>query len=85
MIQMYNGILILGDSGTGKTKCIHYLRLALNSLRKKIPKFDEFTDLKLWTINPKAYSFNELYGYVNIHTNEWNDGIAGKLFKDSTE
>ena len=33
-------------------------------------------------LNPKSVSMNELFGYTNLNTNEWNDGIVAKIIRD---
>lgn len=32
-------------------------------------------------LNPKSVSINNLYGYVNNLTNEWNDGIVANIVR----
>ena len=39
----------------------------------------------MFKLNPKSISINYLYGYVNLLTNEWNDGIAAKIIRDASE
>ena len=39
--------------------------------------------VKIFKINPKSISINYLYGYVNLLTNEWSDGIMAKIIRDS--
>jgi dynein heavy chain, axonemal len=34
-------------------------------------------------LNPKSVSMNDLYGYVNVMTNEWSDGIVAKIVRDA--
>lgn len=34
-------------------------------------------------MNPKSVTMNELFGYTNIMTNEWTDGIAAKIIRDN--
>jgi hypothetical protein len=36
-------------------------------------------------VNPKSVSINYLYGYINLLTNEWNDGIAAKIIRDAID
>ena len=39
----------------------------------------------MFKVNPKSISINYLYGYVNLLTNEWNDGIAAKIIRDAAD
>ena len=34
-------------------------------------------------INPKAVSTNGLFGYVNLLTNDWHDGIVAKVIRSA--
>ena len=33
-------------------------------------------------MNPKSISMNELYGYVDAFTGEWQDGLASSLIRN---
>ena len=33
-------------------------------------------------INPKSLTSNELYGYVNLATREWKDGLLSNTMRD---
>ena len=35
----------------------------------------------MYTINPKAVTIGELYGEVNLLTNEWKDGLIGSIVR----
>lgn len=43
---------------------------------------DKVGDKTTWIdLNPKSISTNELYGYVNMATREWKDGILSKTMR----
>ena len=46
---------------------------------------EKFKNIVTYNINPKSLTIAGLYGYVNHLTNEWNDGIIGRIFKDNSE
>lgn len=46
---------------------------------------DQYRLIINYYINPKSLNIAGLYGYVNHLTNEWNDGIIGRIFKDNSE
>jgi hypothetical protein len=46
---------------------------------------EEYRFIKLFELNPKSISLNHLYGYINLLTNEWNDGIAAKIIRDAAD
>ena len=35
-------------------------------------------------MNPKCISMGELYGYVNIFSQEWTDGLASKIMREAS-
>ena len=37
--------------------------------------------VKIFKVNPKSVPINNLYGYINLHTNDWNDGVFLKIIK----
>lgn len=41
--------------------------------------------VKVERLNPKAVTMNELFGYTNVLTNEWTDGIAAKIIRDNVK
>jgi dynein heavy chain len=46
---------------------------------------DQYKNVHITKINPKAVNSNGLYGYINLLTNEWHDGIVAKLIRHATE
>jgi dynein heavy chain len=48
------------------------------------PTNSDFNRVKIFTFNPKSVSLNDLFGYINPLTNEWNNGIlAQKIIKET--
>ena len=58
---------------------IKVLNQAISAMDKKLEP------IVCATVNPKAITINNLYGYINLMTNEWNDGIIGKIFREAEE
>lgn len=83
VIQLYEIILtrhttmIVGPTGGGKTVVLQTLQKA------SLPAFDR--SIKVFTLNPKAQSVNELYGSMDPATRDWTDGILSKLFRTCNE
>ncbi len=81
--------MVVGATGTGKSTIIQTIFTATNQIYKqnqKNQKFDEnFRLTKMQKVNPKSVSINYLYGYINLLTNEWNDGIAAKIIRDAID
>ena len=62
MIELRHSVMLLGPSGTNKT-------LAWRTLAKARGKV-------VWRdVNPKAVSCQELFGFIDLETREWNDGV----------
>ena len=45
----------------------------------------KYSPIIITKINPKSVSNNALYGYVNILTNEWYDGIIANIIRKASE
>ncbi|KAJ3325086.1 Dynein heavy chain 2, axonemal, partial [Blyttiomyces sp. JEL0837] len=84
-IQLYetklsrHGVMIVGNTGSGKSVVCKSLQNTLTKLSKVKP--DNYVSVKSYPINPKALSLGELYGEVNIATNEWTDGILSSVMR----
>eukprot|EP00919_Chromeraceae_sp_WS-2016_P072391 GHVR01171232.1.p1 GENE.GHVR01171232.1~~GHVR01171232.1.p1 ORF type:complete len:2780 (-),score=639.98 GHVR01171232.1:32-7840(-) len=79
VMQLYETMLtrhttmVVGSTGGGKTVVIESLAAA-----QKIA-FDETT--RLYVINPKSVTVNELYGVLDPTTRDWTDGLLSKIFR----
>ena len=76
-----HGVMLVGVTGTGKSTCAHILAKALTQLNKEGSENYYHKLVSLNTLNPKAITMNELFGYVNVMTNEWTDGIVPELVR----
>ena len=75
--------MLVGSTGTGKTKVYETLRKALMQLHKEGVENYQYKPIQLFKLNPKSVTMNDLYGYVNVLTNEWSDGIVAKTVRDA--
>jgi len=56
------GLMIIGQTLTGKTTIIKSLKNALNQIRKNGYTGDDYLGVDSRTLNPKSISMDELYG-----------------------
>lgn len=79
VIQLYETMLtrhtcmIVGPTGVGKTTIINALR--------KAQTIQKVSEVKIYTINPKAQELFELYGEMDPQTRDWTDGVLSSIFK----
>ena len=88
LLEIRHCIFIMGPAGSGKSSCWKVLAEAKNTggqdYMHLFPNQSTLLGGKVLPkdVNPKSISTNELYGYVNMATREWKDGLLSMTMRD---
>ncbi|KAJ9454440.1 Dynein-1-beta heavy chain [Diplonema papillatum] len=76
-----HGVMMVGATGGGKTAAREALADTLTDLAERKSTNSQARLVKQHVLNPKSISMAELYGSIDINTNEWQDGILPLVVK----
>eukprot|EP01060_Flectonema_neradi_P004124 TRINITY_DN12705_c0_g1_i2.p1 TRINITY_DN12705_c0_g1~~TRINITY_DN12705_c0_g1_i2.p1 ORF type:complete len:4231 (+),score=761.72 TRINITY_DN12705_c0_g1_i2:111-12803(+) len=76
-----HGVMTVGVAGSGKSTARESLAETLISLSEKGSKNPQAKIVKQHILNPKSIFMSELYGSIDLNTNEWQDGILPLVVK----
>ncbi|GAB1605521.1 dynein axonemal heavy chain 1-like isoform X5 [Argonauta hians] len=89
-IQLYettvvrHGLMLVGPTGSGKTKCYEVLKFAMSSLKGGMsPSGENYEKVLTFVLNPKSITMGQLYGEFDLLTHEWTDGILSNMIRTS--
>ena len=77
MTTVRHGMMLVGPSGGGKSCVLRALQKAVSEVKDE-PGFDK---ARVYKLNPKSITMNQLYGSFDLQTGEWTDGIGAVLIR----
>lgn len=85
MLDVNDGIMIVGDAMSGKTICWQLLADALHELKSfenSTGSGTVGTDVVYRIINPKSVPAVQLFEYVDPDTGEWAEGVIETVYRE---
>ncbi len=79
MILCRHGLMLVGDTMSGKTTCYEVLADALTDLAMSGTANEQ--KVQTFVVNPKSITINQLFGFADAITKEWTEGIFAYIFK----
>ena len=70
-------MMLVGPTGGGKTRIMRMLQAAMSRVKDE-PGYEK---VRVYRVNPKSITMNQLYGAFDLQTGEWTDGIGAVLIR----
>ncbi|KAF7987651.1 hypothetical protein HCN44_003514 [Aphidius gifuensis] len=80
-MQVRHGVMLVGPTGAGKTTLLHTLSETYIKLNEMEEPGVYNKNVNMYTLNPKAVTMGELYGEIDLMSNEWRDGLLGSIIR----
>ena len=86
LLAIRHCVFLMGPTGVGRTECYSVLAKAIekgtDNPENPYLQINNKKKVLIKDINPKAISTYELYGYVNMSTREWKDGLFSYTMRE---
>ena len=83
MVLVRHGVMVVGQTCSGKTAIIHNLAKAMT--KATMEGSNDFLKVQIFTINPKSVTSGQLYGLFDENTHEFVDGILAVTFRQAAK
>jgi dynein heavy chain len=80
MVLVRHGVMVVGQTCSGKTAAIHNLAKAMT--KASAEGSESLQKVQIYTINPKSVTSGQLYGLFDENTHEFVDGILAVTFRN---
>ncbi|KEG14779.1 putative dynein heavy chain [Trypanosoma grayi] len=77
-----HGVMMVGVTGTGKTEIRNCISDALSTMAEAESSNPMARPVHQFVMNPKSVMLHELYGQLDVNTNEWRDGVLSVIAKN---
>lgn len=71
-----HGNMLVGKTLSGKSTCWKVLKASLNALNKAKKAYPF---VRHEVLNPKSITINDLFGFMDLSTMEWTDGVLSSM------
>ena len=76
-VAVRHGLMLVGETGSGKTAVMRVLAAAMTRLRGR----GDYVPVHTHIVNPKSVTQGQLYGNFDENTHEWTDGILAVRYR----
>ena len=75
-------VMLVGNTGSGKSVAMNTLARVKTKMAKKGLTGGNYNKVTQYVLNPKAFSDPELYGFADVETREWTDGVLAVVMRN---
>lgn len=83
VVNIRFGLMLVGEAGVGKTTCYRILKSAMNKVLDADPDAGKkYSRVEERVVNPKSVTMGELYGEIDLLSQEWTDGLLSSIMRE---